>query len=227
MVAGSSKVVKTIRTVDTWLTEMCDINCIVNYGPPLALSRLYAMPMWWVVQKSVHRDIIEYEAKRWAECIGDVELIEASSFDRFVRLFARRIEFRTLVHYRLRSLPLPIRLLCRRIWPGLDSLYLATENIDPGLFIQHGFSTGIDAVRVGKDCWINQQVTVGNSPNGKPTIGDRVMIGAGAMLIGPITIGDDSVIGANATVVTDVPAGAVFVGPKATEIRRSEYGPAH
>jgi serine O-acetyltransferase len=45
-----------------------------------------------------------------------------------------------------------------------------------------------------------------------PTVGDRVMIGAGAKVLGPVTIGDDSRIGANAVVVHDVPAGSVIVG---------------
>lgn len=45
-----------------------------------------------------------------------------------------------------------------------------------------------------------------------PTVGDRVMIGAGAKLLGNITIGADSVVGANAVVVKDAPSGSILVG---------------
>ena len=46
-------------------------------------------------------------------------------------------------------------------------------------------------------------------------IGDRVSIGAGAVVVGPVTVGDDARIGANATVVRDVPPGAVMLAPPA------------
>ena len=45
-----------------------------------------------------------------------------------------------------------------------------------------------------------------------PTVGNRVTIGSGARILGPVTVGDDTQVGANAVVVKDVPAGAVAVG---------------
>jgi serine O-acetyltransferase len=67
----------------------------------------------------------------------------------------------------------------------------------------------------GDDCVIRNGVTVGvrhtNVP-GSPVIGDRVDIGAGAVLLGPIRIGDDVAIGANAVVITDVPSHSIAVG---------------
>jgi len=51
-----------------------------------------------------------------------------------------------------------------------------------------------------------------NKSGGYPTIGHRVVIGAGARIIGPVHIGDDAVIGANAVVLRDVPAGASAAG---------------
>ena len=70
-----------------------------------------------------------------------------------------------------------------------------------------------DAI-IGRDCLISQQVTVGgnHSDEGVPSIGDDVVIGAGAKILGPITIGDSVKVGANAVVLRDVPSGATVVG---------------
>lgn len=70
--------------------------------------------------------------------------------------------------------------------------------------------------KIGDDTRLRQNVTLGirrlDDPEGAPTIGQRVDIGAGAVILGRITIGDDAVIGANAVVLTDVPPGALAVG---------------
>ena len=85
------------------------------------------------------------------------------------------------------------------------------------LFIDH--ATGVvigETAEVGDDVTIFHGVTLGgtSSEPGKrhPTIGDRVVIGAGAKILGPIKIGDDSRIGANSVVVKEVPSSAVVVG---------------
>ena len=98
--------------------------------------------------------------------------------------------------------------------------------IGPGLFIDHaaGVVIGETAV-VGRDVTLYHGVTLGGTTlsHGKrhPTIGDRVMIGAGAKLLGPITVGDDSRVGANAVVVRSVPSDAVVVGVPGQVIARS------
>ena len=70
-----------------------------------------------------------------------------------------------------------------------------------------------DAV-IGDDCVIAQNVTIGRNPNDQrvPVLGNRVYVGAGAVIVGEITIGDDAAIGANSVVLIDVPARAVAVG---------------
>ena len=78
---------------------------------------------------------------------------------------------------------------------------------------------------IGDDVVIRQGVTIGNRsldrPLDVPRIGNRVNIGAGAKLLGPITIGDDVNIGANAVVLRDVPAGYIAVGvPAVVKPRR-------
>jgi serine O-acetyltransferase len=99
-----------------------------------------------------------------------------------------------------------------------------------GLFIDH--ATGVvigETAEVGDDVTIFHGVTLGGTgrETGKrhPTVGDRVTIGAGAKILGPIKIGDDSRIGANAVVVKEVPASAVVVGVPGQIIGRSHPGP--
>ena len=95
-----------------------------------------------------------------------------------------------------------------------------------GLFIDH--ATGVvigETAEVGDDVTIFHGVTLGgtSSEPGKrhPTVGDRVVIGAGAKILGPIKIGDDSRIGANSVVVKEVPAGASVVGVPGQLISRT------
>jgi serine O-acetyltransferase len=80
-----------------------------------------------------------------------------------------------------------------------------------------------DAV-FGDDCVIRNGVTVGlrhTGIRGAPIIGNRVDIGAGAKVLGPIHVGDDVAIGANAVVLKDVPAKSIAVGVPARILPRS------
>ena len=102
-----------------------------------------------------------------------------------------------------------------RVLTGVDIHPGAT--LGPGLFIDHatGVVIGETAV-VGAHVMLYHGVTLGATGPAKgkrhPTVGDRVVIGAGAKVLGPITIGDDASIGANAVVVKPVPPGTVVVG---------------
>lgn len=81
----------------------------------------------------------------------------------------------------------------------------------------------LGAREIGNDVHIRQNTTFGlanrSDPNAKPTIGNSVDIGTGAVIVGNITIGDGAVIGANAVVTRDVPANAVMGGVPAKLIR--------
>ena len=84
-------------------------------------------------------------------------------------------------------------------------------------FIDHGMGVVIgETAEVGDDVMLYHGVTLGGRSmehvKRHPTVGNRVTIGAGARILGPVTIGDDTQVGANAVVVKDVPAGAVAVG---------------
>lgn len=89
--------------------------------------------------------------------------------------------------------------------------------IGPGLFIDHGAGVVIgETAEVGCDVTLYHGVTLGgtNLQTGKrhPTIGDRVTVGAGAKVLGPLTVGHDSRIGANAVLVRSVDSHSVVVG---------------
>lgn len=96
------------------------------------------------------------------------------------------------------------------------------------LFIDHGMGVVIGQTAVvGEDVTIFHGTTLGGTSMSKgkrhPTVGHRVVIGAGAKVLGPITVGDDAKIGANAVVVHDVPAGAVSVGvPAVNRLGRAQ-----
>ncbi|HEY4048064.1 MAG TPA: serine O-acetyltransferase [Acidobacteriaceae bacterium] len=82
-----------------------------------------------------------------------------------------------------------------------------------------------DAV-FGDDCIVRNGVTVGlrnTGQRGSPVIGNRVDIGAGAKILGPIRIGDDVAVGANAVVLCDVPAGSIAVGVPARILPKKKF----
>lgn len=82
-----------------------------------------------------------------------------------------------------------------------------------GLLIPHPNGIVIHpAVRIGPNCLIFQQVTLGANGKGVPQLGGHVDIGAGAKILGPVSIGDHALIGANAVVLCDVPPGATAIG---------------
>jgi len=99
-----------------------------------------------------------------------------------------------------------------------------------GLFIDHATAVVIgETAEVGVQVTLYQGVTLGGTSLNKgkrhPTVGDRVTIGAGAKILGPITIGHDSRIGANAVVVRTVPPNSVVVGVPGQVISRSRPRP--
>jgi len=96
--------------------------------------------------------------------------------------------------------------------------------IGRGLFIDHGVGVVIgETAEVGDDVTIYQGVTLGGTgfARGKrhPTLGDQVMVGAGAALLGPIVIGERSKIGANSVVIHDVPPNSTVVGNPGHPVR--------
>lgn len=103
--------------------------------------------------------------------------------------------------------------LRHRLWSAITGADIPiNSDIGGGLLIPHpnGIVIHPESV-IGCNCLIFQQVTIGATTKGIPTIGGHVDIGAGAKIVGPVHIGDHAKIGANAIVRTDVPAHGVFV----------------
>jgi serine O-acetyltransferase len=99
--------------------------------------------------------------------------------------------------------------------------------IGPGLFLPHTSGTVIGAWRIGSNVTIFQNVTLGAKAvdmgfdtSLRPEVGDEVIIGAGAKLLGGIRIGDHAVIGANAVVLASVDTGDTVVGVPARSVRQ-------
>ncbi len=110
-----------------------------------------------------------------------------------------------------------------RFFTGIEIHPGAT--IGRGLFIDHGMGVVIgETAEVGDDVTLYHGVTLGGTGKDKgkrhPTVGDNVVIGAGAKVLGPILVGDNAKIGANAVVVKNVPNGATAVGIPAKNIVR-------
>ena len=125
-----------------------------------------------------------------------------------------------------RRLKFPARVLAAfvRFLTNVDIHPGAT--IGPRVFIDHAIGVVIgESTEIGSDVTIYQGVTLGGTSleHGKrhPTIGDRVTIGAGAKVLGPVVVGADSRIGANSVVVREVPPNSVVVGVPGQVIEKS------
>ncbi len=97
--------------------------------------------------------------------------------------------------------------------------------IGKGLFIDHGTGVVIgETTEIGDNCTIYQGVTLGGTgkDTGKrhPTLGNNVMVGAGAKVLGPVKIGDNAKIAAGAVVLQDIPENCTAVGIPARIVRR-------
>lgn len=106
---------------------------------------------------------------------------------------------------------------------SMVSRWITGIEIHPGaqigrrFFIDHGMGVVIgETAVIGDDCTLYHGVTLGGTSwkKGKrhPTLGDNVVVGAGAKVLGPINLGDGARIGSNAVVVKDVPAATTVVG---------------
>lgn len=182
----------------------------------MALSSIRLIPHLLLFLAFDKDGFIKADLARWAPPASN-EDNTLGHIRAFINIMTVYPEFRNLFYFRSGWKGKLFAPLCR----PMPTLFIVTDSIGPGLFIQHGFATIIAAKRIGANCWINQQVTIGYAhENECPTIGDNVTINAGAKVIGNVTIGDNSKVGANAVVVKNVPANVTVVGVPARIVRR-------
>lgn len=111
---------------------------------------------------------------------------------------------------------------CGRFWTGIE--IHPGAKIGKGLFIDHGMGVVIgETTEIGDNVTIYQGVTLGGTgkETGKrhPTIGNNVLIGSGAKVLGPFRVGDNSKIAAGAVVLSEVPDNCTCVGVPARVVR--------
>ncbi len=116
-------------------------------------------------------------------------------------------------------------------WISQTVRFFTGIEIHPGasigkrFFIDHGMGVVIgETTIIGDDCTIYQGVTLGGTgkDHGKrhPTLGNNVMVGSGAKILGPFTVGDNSKIAAGAVVLSEVPPNSTCVGVPARIVKR-------
>ena len=120
--------------------------------------------------------------------------------------------------------------LCARIVSQFSRFLTGIEihpaaKIGNGVFIDHGAGVVIgETTEIGDYCTLYQNVTLGGTgkDTGKrhPTLGNNVLVGAGARVLGPMKIGDNSKIAANAVVLEEVPPNCTAVGVPARVVKR-------
>jgi serine O-acetyltransferase len=188
----------------------CDSGSDVKGGPVAAYLREVAVSFRRIAYFALDVRAIAGDSAIRAKFLGFTEVILYASFwalalHRMAHfLFALRIPFVP------RLLSQVARFLTGiEIHPG--------ARLGPGLFIDHGMGVVIgETAIVGANALIYHGVTLGGVDSRPcrrhPLVGDNVVIGAGAKILGPVTIGDGAKIGAASVVLANVPEGATAVG---------------
>jgi serine O-acetyltransferase len=202
-----------MKIVDVSVESNPPVSQPTAVGTGTVVSRAEPVPFWSTVRADVARFQEEDGSPR--------ALVRGLLSQGFQALFVYRV-FRWFYE---RHIPTqPLRFFVERFVEITTGISIpAQARIGKGLRIHHFGGLIVNSVAViGEYCTIYHGVTLGDRGGwgGAPRVGDRVLIGAGAKLLGEIVIGDDCVIGANAVVRTSVPAEHVAVGVPAVVKKR-------
>lgn len=177
-------------------------------------------PVYLCAVCSRQKQLIKADIARWNE----IDQIHFNLFESLNWYLTYKKEFRNLFLHRLKN---PSRsaismlhfILARMLWKPLETLYIYTKDIGGGLYIQHGFSTIISAKKIGENCRVYQQVTIGYKQEFCPVLEDNVSVACGAKVLGGITMHANSLAAAGSVVIHDVPQNAIVGGVPAKVIR--------
>jgi len=187
----------------------------------LNVNIIRTLPSLFIYKFSPMKTCIDEDIEAWIKN-HDLKYLNYRPWKYFHYLLLFYPEFRNLFYYRIKQKNPILSRIIQIFYPRLSTLYINATSIGSGLFIQHGFCTIIAAKSIGKNCWINQQVTIGFSGRDNcPTIGDNVRIAAGAKVLGKINIGSNCFIAANAAVISDVPDNCLVGGVPAVILKQN------
>ena len=178
-----------------------------------ALNYPRTLPVYLCALCSKQRYLIKADVARWNKIDG----ISWGFFKSLNWYLTYKKEFRNLIQHRFKhpsysAASLIHFFIARILWRPMESLFIYTKYIGGGFYIQHGFATIISAQRIGENCRIYQQVTVGYKGEHSPVLEDNVSVTCGAKVLGNITMHSNSLAAAGAVVVKDVPNGAIVAG---------------
>lgn len=160
---------------------------------------------------SGNREVIDEDIAAW--CLYRACLIRKGHLNRLMWLLAKQKDFRTQFYLRIGK----SRAFLKLLLPDIVCYSFEGCEIGGGWVLMHGFGVVINGrAKIGRNCIMYQGVTVGTiDMKTFPIIGDDVLIGAGAKILGNVKVGNHVKIGAGAIVVNDVPDNCTVVGPKA------------
>ena len=170
-------------------------------------------PVYLCAMLSKQKHLIKADIKRWNE----IDMINFNFFESLNWYLTYKKEFRNLIQHRFKHPSYSFSAIlhfavARILWKPLETLYIYTKEIGGGLYIQHGFSTIISAQKIGENCRIYQQVTIGYKQEFCPVLEDNVSVTCGAKVLGGITMHSNSLAAAGSVVVKDVPPNAIVGG---------------
>lgn len=173
-----------------------------------AINYIRTLPVYLCVLCSSQKALIGKDLARWNE----INQIHFGMFEALNWYMTYKKEFRNLLQHRLKLGSKLHFVIARVLWKPLESLYIYTKDIGGGLYLQHGFSTIISARKIGENCRIYQQVTIGYKGDASPVLEDNVSVTCGAKVLGDLTMHTNSLAAAGAVVVKDVPENAIVGG---------------
>ncbi len=173
--------------------------------------------VWGVIERDVNRYFALESRTGQATTAEKLRILRTSSSLHAV--LVHRLSHFVRCDLRGSRLQRPLGLLCsiaERIGGALWQVHInAAAEIGPGLYLCHQGGVWIGPVKIGADCSLTHNTTIGrrsDDDEGTPVLGNRVWVGTGSVLFGKISVGDGATIGPLSAVSRDIPARALAMG---------------